>query len=210
MSLSKLLAGQLSHPRGFVGKFILPRLWNSRNTALNDVALAHLALTPSDYVLDVGFGGGYLLARIVHITTTGFTAGVDASAAVVEFCQKQYRALVDSGKLALKCASAESLPFPDGYFTKVCSVNSIFYWQDVPKALTELWRVLANNGILVLCFTAQKSLNPKKFARRSAVKLYEVDEVHQMLESAGFREIKISQAQDKHREFFCIVGKKSG
>lgn len=63
--IAKLMARQLGHPSGLVGRLILGPLWNRRNAALNDVAFDHLALRPHDRVLEVGFGGGYLIGRIV-------------------------------------------------------------------------------------------------------------------------------------------------
>ncbi|MBN1994867.1 MAG: methyltransferase domain-containing protein [Anaerolineae bacterium] len=208
MSLTKFLAGQLSHPSGLFGKLVLPRLWNKRNRNLNDIALAHLALTPSDRVLEIGFGGGYLIERIAGVTTAGFVAGVDVSAMMVTFCQKRYPALFEAGKLDLRCAPAESLPFPDGRFTKICSVNSIFYWQNPIQAFAEIRRVLADEGLLVLCFTAKESLENKGFAQQDRLTLYQAGDVQQMMVAAGFDQISSHQSTDKYRVFFCVVGKK--
>jgi len=207
VALARFLAKQLSQPAGLIGQLVLPRLWNSRNVALNDFAFEYLRLKPQDRVLEVGFGGGYLLERIAA-TTDGCTVGVDAAPAMVEFCRKRYRRLIASGKLNLKCASAESLPFPDGYFTKTCSVNSIFYWPDALQVCAELWRVLADRGLLVLCFTDKQSLASRNFARQDGVRLYEAEEVQQMLAATGFQHIQMHEAADKHRRFLCVTGGK--
>jgi ubiquinone/menaquinone biosynthesis C-methylase UbiE len=108
----------------------------------------------------------------------------------------------------LRCAGAEALPYPPNYFTKACSVNSIFYWQNVPQAISELWRVLAEGGTLVLCFTCKQSLRVKAFARHGLA-LYEGDEVQRMMEAAGFQQVRMTEARDKHREFACAVGSKA-
>ncbi len=122
-------------------------------------------MQPADRVLDVGFGGGYLLDRMSTVVDDGWLAGVDISPAIVAAAQKRYRERVKAGKLGLACAAADALPFPDEHFTKVCSVNSIFYWQDVDHGLREIARVLVNGGHLVLCFTSKASLEQKGFAR---------------------------------------------
>jgi arsenite methyltransferase len=204
---AKLFARQLSHPSGTLGRFVLPRVWNRRNSALNDVALNSLALRPGDRVLEVGFGGGHLLGRMANAITDGFLAGVDVSPAMVAFCEKRYRSLVREGKLELRCAGAESLPYPSSYFTKACSVNSIFYWQNAPQAISELWRVLVEGGVLVMCFTCKGSLEKRGFAN-SGITLYAAEEVRQMMEAPGFHPVRMMRASDKHREFLCAVGRK--
>ena len=205
--LARWIAGQLGHPSRLVGRLVLAPLWNKRNSALNDAAFDRLALRPHDRVLEVGFGGGYLLGRMAAVVTEGFLAGVDVSPAMVAFCQKRFRSLVEAKKLELQCAPAEVLPYPADSFTKVCTVNSIFYWENVPQAISELWRVLEENGMLVMCFTCKTSLEDKSFVQRGLV-LYKDDQIGPMMEAAGFRAVSVTRASDRHRQFLCVTGKK--
>jgi arsenite methyltransferase len=207
MMPAKFFAKQLSHPSGILGRFVLPRVWNRRNSVLNEVALNSMALRPGDRVLEVGFGGGQLLGHMAGAITDGLLAGVDVSPAMVAFCERRYRGLIREGKLELRCASAESLPYPSSYFTKACSVNSILYWQNAPQAISELWRVLVEGGMLVLCFTCKESLEKRGFAN-SGITLYAAEEVRQMMETSGFHSIRMVRASDKHREFVCATGRK--
>jgi len=201
----KFLAKQLGNPSGIVGYWMAAPLWNKRNSALNDVAFDNLALTPQDRVLEVGFGGGYLLGKMSNVVTRGLLAGVDASPAMVAFCEKRYRSLVRDGKLEIKCARAECLPYPPGHFTKACTVNSIFYWQDVSQALGEFGRVLADGGKLVMCFTCKESLENRGFTKYGLAP-YEPDQVQQIMQSVGFHEIRVTRYSDRHRNFLCITG----
>lgn len=206
MGWSKFLAQQASHPSGLFGKVILPHLWNRRNKALNDTILTHLALTPQDRILEIGFGGGYLLERMAQITTEGLVAGVDISNTMVDVCQKKFKPFLETNKLELKMAVAESLPFPDQHFNKVCSVNSIFYWQNPTQAFSEIRRVLTYDGLLVLCFTCKSSMKDKGFAQEKETNLYEVDDIKQMMDTTGFTDIAVQKAIDKHREFVWLTG----
>lgn len=190
-----------------MGQWVLAPLWNKRNSALNDVAFSSLALRPDDRVLEVGFGGGYLIGRMATAVTDGCLAGVDVSPAMVAFCEKRYRSLVKAGKLELKRAKAEALPYPSTCFTKVCTVNSIFYWENTPQAISELWRVLEEGGKLVMCFTCKECMEDREFTRHG-VALYEADEVYRMMEAAGFCAISVTRFSDRHREFWCVKGDK--
>ena len=205
--LDKFMAQQLGRPSGLIGQLILGPVWNKRNAALNDVAFDHLTLNPYDRVLEVGFGGGYLLSRMSTVVTEGFLSGVDVSPAMIALCEKRFASFVQAGKLELKCAKAESLPYPNEHFTKVCTVNSIFYWQNVPQALAEFRRVLRDDGLLVMCFTCKASIEKRGFTRQG-VATYEADDVQKMMEAAGLHDIRTLHDSDKHRAFVCLTGQK--
>jgi SAM-dependent methyltransferase len=106
----RYLARQLGNPSGLFGRFILGRVWNKRNAALNDVTLVHLDLEEADRVLDIGFGGGYLLARIIPQVKRGLAAGLDASPAMVNTCRARYRAESEAGRVEIQQAGRNGCP----------------------------------------------------------------------------------------------------
>ena len=203
MTISELIAAQLGRPAWPLAA-IAGSIWNRRNSALNDCLMDLLELQPDDRVLDIGFGGGYLLDRISAIVSEGSLEGVDVSSAMVRQAEKRYRKKVEAGILRFTCAAVESLPFSEGHFTKVCSVNSIFYWQDVEKGFREIRRVLAGAGRVALCFTCRSSIDSKGFAKH--IHLFESNAVVQLLTSNGFKNIQTSVFSDTHRQFVCVLG----
>jgi len=205
MSISKLVAIQLGNPTGVFGR-LAALIWNRRNAALNDTALKLLVLQPSDRVLEIGFGGGYLLNRMATRVTDGWLAGVDISPAMVANGERRYQTAIRSGRLELKCAAAESLPYPDLYFTKACSINSIFYWQDIEQGLREIWRVLKKEGKVVLCFTDKGSLEKKGFAKE--IKLFDGNDIELLLKEIGFQDIEVLSFADRYRQYTSVTAKK--
>ncbi len=195
------LRTQLSRPSGWIGRALGP-FWNRRNQALNEAALARLALGPNECILEVGFGGGFLLDQLRRCLPDSLLAGADWSA---EMAAAAARRLGPSVRLAR--ASVQALPYPHGCFTRIVSVNSIFYWPDAPGALAELGRVTAPGGRLVLVFTARASLQQRGFARQG-MGLYDGDEVGCWLRDAGYDAITVEQSADRHRAFWIIVAKK--
>lgn len=204
MNFARFMAKQLGRPSGILGN-LAAILWNHRNASLNEAAFDRLALNSTDRVLEAGFGGGYLLGRMSAVLAQGWLVGIDISPAIVTRCEKRCHPLIEKGRLELKCAQVESIPYPAEVFNKACSVNSIFYWQDVPLALSELGRVLTKDGLLVLCFTCKESLESRNFARH--VTLYEAEEIEQMLVEAGFQ-VNTRHLSDRHRKFQCMTARK--
>ncbi|MBN2000263.1 class I SAM-dependent methyltransferase [candidate division KSB1 bacterium] len=207
MKIQKYLANQLRCPHGFVGRFIIGRLWNKRNAALNNLTLSQLQLGVDDRVLDIGFGGGYLLDRIIPQVKAGFAAGIDISPVMIKNGRKRWRRAIRAGQVDITCGRAENLPYPDRHFNKVCSVNSIFYWNDPQQGIAEIYSVLENNGRLVLTFTCEKDLQNKPFTQYG-IKTFKETEGRSFLIHAGFRDIKMIREQDQYRDFICITGYK--
>ena len=80
--------------------------------------IAHFSLKPGMRVLDVGCGKGFLVKDLM-LECPGLEAfGLDISRYALIHCEKEV-----IGRLHL--GSAESLPFPDGSFDCVLSINTI-------------------------------------------------------------------------------------
>ncbi|MGA2111827.1 MAG: methyltransferase domain-containing protein [Anaerolineales bacterium] len=203
-TISRFLARELAHPSAILGPTILAPLWNRRNAALNDTAFEALAVSPEDHVLEIGFGGGYLLGRLGSRAPRGLVAGVDASPSMVAYVSRREKRRIAEGQLVLRCASAEALPFADDSFSKLCSVNSLFYWQNPDQALAELRRVAAPDARLVLCFTDRNSLARKSFSRHG-LGLYTKADIQLMLERAAWRVVAAQACEDRHRQFWCLT-----
>ena len=90
MTRSSRLLKQLGHPRGIAGRIIL-RLLNRVNGNMNDEALTALDLGDSDHVLEIGFGGGSLVARIFGNDRTTCVSGVEISKLAIENANKKFR-----------------------------------------------------------------------------------------------------------------------
>lgn len=100
--------------------------------------LDHWALDTAHHVLDVGCGNGWAV-RWMLARGAGAGAGVDVSAAMIARAQ----GLRDGGRCHFRVASAASLPFAEGAFSHILSVESLYYYPDPAAALAEWARVAA-------------------------------------------------------------------
>lgn len=119
---------------------------------ITEQTLAVMDLRPGERVLDLGCGAGWatrLLAQRVagDAEGRGSAFGLDVSDEMVKVA-RQNSAAVPNAQFVW--GSAESIPAEDGFFDKVLSVESFYYYADQGRALQELRRVLAPGGTLFI------------------------------------------------------------
>jgi arsenite methyltransferase len=205
--LAKYIAAQLRRPSGIVGKYILLPFLNRVNALINALAIEQMNLSPQDTVLEVGFGGGGLIARLVRMVEQGKVTGIDFSPEAVALCTKKFAEYIEAGKVALQCADVEDLPFASDTFTRACTVNTIYFWRSPRVVLSQLHRVLKPGGMLVVCFTPKKFMKDKEVMRHGFT-LYEPDEVGSLLSEAGFRNVRLVPGKHLKGECVAAVGEK--
>ena len=200
----KYLAAQLRRPSGLFGRLLIAPILNKRNAALNLAVLGSLELKATDRVLEVGFGGGDLLSRVLPCVPKGHMIGADFSQDMVDVCAARFSSAIEAGVLELACASVEQLPFPDGAVDKACTVNTIYFWSDATAAVSELHRVVATGGRLAIGFAPRETLDSLPVAEHGFAK-YEVDEVRALLLEAGFDAVTVLVIEDPDGENCCLT-----
>jgi arsenite methyltransferase len=103
-----------------------------------------------EHVLDIGVGPGLLAAEIAAaVGPEGAVSGIDLSETMLAMAAT--RAERDgSARIELRIAGAEELPYPDATFDAVVSTQVFEYVPDVPRAISEIWRVLKPGGRVLL------------------------------------------------------------
>jgi len=185
----RFIAKQLSHPTGLFGS-IMARLMNRHNAKMNAFAMEQLDLKPTDRVLEIGFGGGLNLSHL--ISNVAFVAGVDRSSAMVKRAKKYFRDAVSSGRADFREGSVEAIPFESESFDKVCTVNTIYFWNSLEAGFAEIYRILSPTGRAVIGFLPKDHMDhmgmPSDiFTTRGP------QEVVSALELASFSEIRIER-----------------
>lgn len=168
---------------------------------MNRVVLDRLAPRPGETLLEIGFGGGGLIAMILESGADAI--GVDPSPAMIEQAGRRFgdRALLVQG-------SAERLPLASAAADKACSVNSLYFWNDLQAAMAELARVIRPGGKLVLAFQTPDQVrrwpgHVHGFAAPCA------DEVAEAMRGAGFGKVRVEAMRDRRLgDFLCLSGER--
>lgn len=119
------------------------------NRDMEVAAVAELGPGDADTVLAVGFGPGVGIAELAARLRHGVVAGIDPSATMVEQATRRNREAIGQGRVCLRRAGAESIPWPDAAFDGVLAVNSLQLWEPLDVSLHEVARVLSPGGTLV-------------------------------------------------------------
>lgn len=204
--LEKFIARQLAQPSGLFGRLFIARWLNKASAAMNKGTFEQLSIEPEDRILEIGFGGGDLLEQILKSKRSKYVAGVDLSVDMVRVVSRRLRRYVRAGKAEVRRGDIEALPFGDGEFTKLCTVNTLYFWRNPSVALAECRRVLMQGGLIVLCFNSKEDLALWP-GHKHGFRLYDLAEVEALLKAAGFTAIETVSANDSEQGlFYCMTG----
>ncbi len=162
-------------------------------------------VSESDAVLQVGFGDAELLRRLIPHLPKGRVAGIARSTAQIESAITEFGYAVRQFKAEFREGVVSKIPFLDGEFSKVVSVDQTQYWLNVETAFRELARVLAPGGELILLWSS--GLNGRNVVGRSQPAL-SPDETKVMLAQAGLNVIRQRETHDDKLKYFLVVASK--
>ena len=141
--------GNPRRPEGEAGRAMLARM-NESHAKLVAWGLAHIDFAPHDTVLDIGCGGGNTLARMAERVTEGHLVGIDYAETSVEASRAFNIGLIEAGRMEILHGSVEHLPFADGHFDAVVTVESFYFWPSPEESLKEVARVIRRGGTFLL------------------------------------------------------------
>jgi len=193
---------QTGHPRGFFGH-LAGMIMAQVNEPMMDAAIELLDVQPDEQILEIGFGPGVLIQRIARRLQSGFVAGVDVSDVMVRQATGRNKRFIGNGRVQLREGSVSNLPFPDGFFTAACAINSFQFWPTPDTDLLEVRRVLKYRGRLLLGLRIR---NPnRRFMKKSGFTPRGVLDVKAQVERAGFRDVTVETRRlaKEHASFIC-------
>lgn len=187
------------------GRFML---WGM-NLGHNPMAkwgLSHVDFGKSRRLLDIGCGGGKNLENLLKLAPKAKVCGIDYSPASVEKSLSFNREAVSAGKVEVKEASVEAIPYDDGSFDGVTAFESIYFWSNIADSFKEVARVLKKGGVFMICNEAQGPEGLENIAKKLKITFYTGEELKSFMERAGFSKVEI----DKHKKgrWLCVTGKK--
>ena len=204
---SKVFSLQARKPTGLVGRYLINRIFNVGNADLNSFVLDMLELESSDRILEIGFGSGKLINQMAEITTDGVVEGIDFSEVMLKQASRVNKHHLTHGKVRLQRGECKSLPFENGSFNKLCSVNTLYFWKDPDKYFREMFRVIRAGGVIVIGFRDEQQMSNLNLSK-DIFTTYSQNAVVDLLSRAGFSDARVVKQKGKPFLSYCAVATK--
>lgn len=151
------MAGSDIH-QTWVSQYRTPEAQGFFEVAFDEIA-RRLNAPPDSTILDAGCGS---CAKSVLLAKRGFkVVGADFSEQALALARETIRANGVADRITLRQGDLTGLPFADGEFRYVICWGVLMHVPDLERALAELSRVLAPNGVLVLSEGNVRSLQSR-------------------------------------------------
>jgi len=133
-------------------------------------ALECLSINEGEAVLEIGFGSGHCLKRIVQsVGETGKVCGIDISAGMLEVTRRRLGKAQLIDRVGLCRGDAAKLPYSDNAFDAIFGsfTLELFDTPEISKVLEEVKRVLRPTGRLGIASMSRES------GKSAPLRLYE-------------------------------------
>jgi len=195
----KILAGLLRKPQGEAG-LKLAEVLNDTNRYITEFSYQCLQAKENDQVLEIGFGNGKLMPWLWRYGDGIRIFGIDFSQDMVNAASEILKKEINEHRIEVKCAGISRIPYPDQFFNRIVSINTIYFWPQPETDIKELKRVLRTGGKVVIAFRP-KSDAEKLPVTRFGFRLFEEEELIKLFSNCGFIHVDIQRQLDPVIEF---------
>lgn len=193
-----LLSDQLREPRGWKARYIWWEM-DRANASWLDWMEPFLDVKEGDQLLEIWYGTGKMIERLLDNYSETKVSGIDISDAMKALTTKNNQWHIGSGRLVLKSGTSEKMPFEDELFDAVYTSNVIYFWSDLGMTFQELFRVTKQGWRTVLYF-----IDPPAKANRWAIR-HDLDTIEDTLESVWFWSVEIHKEDLGKVDRVCFV-----
>lgn len=202
-SFSEYIASQFGNPHGPVGK-ICCMIMNRINRKMYGAAVSLLELNDGDNVLEIGYGNGQML-RLIYGRVKVNLYGIDISEDMMTQAEKRNKRAKSDGKLFLRVGDCCDLPYDDDFFHAIVTVNTVYFWEDTVKGLSEICRTLKKGSSFYNVVYTKEFMDRLSYTK-NGFKKFEQEQFIEFGKQAGFEDITVKDIV-KGKNFVVIYRK---
>ena len=200
---SKMIGQQFANPHGFVG-WVCCRIMNVINRQMYRSVVRELEADDGATILDVGYGNGYLLRQLDKKFGCNLY-GIEVSSDAEKLAVKRNKKSVETGRIQLMQADCCGMPFDKQTFDFITSVNTIYFWQDTEKGLSEIARVLKLDGKFYNAVYSREWLQKLAYTKEG-FKFFTQQDYIDFGKKAGLAKVEIVDIK-KNKNFLVVFTK---
>jgi ubiquinone/menaquinone biosynthesis C-methylase UbiE len=189
------LASQLSCPKNAEGIDVANNM-HEHNIGMTRAAINALNLAKGDLILELGHGNGKHLPELLEKAENTSYYGLEIS----ELMQQQAAAAnshaTQANRASFHLYDGKKIPFSDNTFSKILTVNTLYFWQNPHAFIKEVYRVLKPSGLFAISFADKNFMETLPFTAYG-FELYNKEKLITLAESAGFKIQNISSFDEK-------------
>jgi ubiquinone/menaquinone biosynthesis C-methylase UbiE len=200
----KYVGNNFGNPNGIGGK-IATLIMNIINQSQYNALLQNIKLEPNNFVLDIGFGNGYLINKLFKQNIPINIYGIEISKDMLDIVLSKYKHNIDNGNLKLLLEDISKTSFEEDTFDKICTINTIYFWNNLEKCFSEIRRILKSKGQFFNVIYTEEYLN-KIIYTKYGFKKYSVKELENITKDNGMKIKDVIEI--KRNKSYCIISEK--
>lgn len=200
---TEYIGSQFGNPRGFVGK-VCCVIMNIINKAMYKNTVSLMKISSDGSLLDIGYGNGYLL-KCVYKKAKANLYGIDISEDMKIQATKRNKKALHEGRLFLDTGDCCNLKYDDDFFDAITSINTVYFWEDTVKGLSEIYRTLKTGGSFLNVVYTKEWLDKLSYTEKG-FKKFGSEELVAFGRAAGFENIQVKNIV-KGKSFVVIYTK---
>lgn len=201
----KELASQLRKPQGEKGLRVGEQM-NIGNLMINRHTIALLKANTNNTILEIGMGNGNFVGELLAAYPDCTYTGCDYSADMVQASKNRNEEWILKGKATFVMGNANNLPFENNSFDRIFTINTVYFWDNPAKVLSECKRVLKPGGQLLIGIRPKEIMEKYLFVKYDFT-LFSKEELCSMLQNNGFKIVDTPYFDEPDREMGGMVFK---
>ncbi|RBP00820.1 class I SAM-dependent methyltransferase [Rossellomorea aquimaris] len=194
---------QYQLPKGILGRYFGEKMVLQHRTETR-WTLNLLNVTKEERVLEIGCGAGYAIKQLLKSPDVEYAAGLDLSDSILRSAKSRNRRAIKEGRAAFIQGNVCKIPLDNDMFTKIYSIHSIYFWDVTIETISEIHRVLKNNGSVTITLCTGK--NGETW---SGVHHMLNTQLLPLMKKAGFKNVKLVKGPDSRQfQTVAVIGDK--
>lgn len=206
-NVKNLMKTQFAKPEGKAGEFFTLAM-NVINFKLYNAVYNFVPKDEGVKILDVGYGNGDMLKRLDEKLDAVFY-GIDISEDMKVLATKANARAVATDKMMLSVGSVDEMPYEDSFFDCIYTINTVYFWQDADKAMSEIVRTLKVGGRFICAFYSKAYFDRSEKFKFEGETYYTTGELKALAQKYGFENVRVKVVDEK-KYMYCLIGEKRG